>query len=127
MSIIYFDCFSGISGDMTLGALIDAGVAVDELRSWLGTMPLDGYELQATRQHKGALAGTKLEVVVTDTPAEHRDLSTILNMISVSALPPRAQARAMSIFSRLAEAEAVVHGVKPEDVHFHEVGGIDSI
>jgi len=125
MRICYFDAFSGISGDMTVGALIDAGAdrsaLVEALRS-LGTGA--AYEIERTRRR--GIAATKFRV----RPPEgerHRHLSHILRLIDAAGLPARAAQNARSIFERLGEAEAAVHGVTVEKVHFHEVGAADSI
>jgi len=125
MKICYFDAFSGISGDMTVGALVDAGadatLLVDGLRSF-GTGA--AFEIEKTR--RAGIAATKFRVVGGET-SRHRHLPQILKMIDGSALPQRAKENAAAVFRRLGEAEARVHGVPVEKVHFHEVGAVDSI
>ncbi|MCC7499513.1 MAG: nickel pincer cofactor biosynthesis protein LarC [Bryobacterales bacterium] len=125
MKICYFDAFSGISGDMTVGALVDAGadatLLVDGLRSF-GTGA--AFEIEKTR--RAGIAATKFRVVGGET-GRHRHLPQILKMIDGSALPRRAKENAAAVFRRLGEAEARVHGVPLEKVHFHEVGAVDSI
>lgn len=124
--IAYLDCFSGISGDMLLGALVDVGLAVEDLRADLAKLPLEGYEVTAERVVKGSLSGTQVSVK-TKHEHGHRGLSDILEIINGSELPAEVTLRARRIFERLAEAEARVHGRSVEEVHFHEVGAVDAI
>ncbi|HXH66186.1 MAG TPA: nickel pincer cofactor biosynthesis protein LarC [Candidatus Limnocylindrales bacterium] len=126
MKCAYFDCFSGISGDMTLGALLDAGVPLEKLRSELQGLNLPGWELSAEKVWKNGMAATYAKVRAQDTQT-HRSLSTILSLIENSALAPDVKSRADSIFQKLGEAEAAVHEVPLEKIHFHEVGAIDAI
>lgn len=126
MRIAYFDPFSGASGDMILGALLDAGLSEAALRSDLGKIDLPGYSMTVRRGERQSISGTH----VTVTPAEdqpHRHWRDIRTLIEESALDPQVRVAALSVFSRLAEAEAGVHGTSPEEVHFHEVGGVDAI
>jgi uncharacterized protein (TIGR00299 family) protein len=127
MRVAYFDCFSGISGDMTVGALIDAGLSFDELRGWLATLNLPGYELSIERVSKHGISGTKFHVQVHDPGPHHRRLRDIEALIRASALERPVQERALAIFTQLAQAEATVHRIPVDQVHFHEVGAIDSI
>ncbi len=126
MKVAYFDCFAGASGDMILGALIDAGLRPDDLRERLAALRLPGWQLNVRRVVKGGLAATTVEV---ESEAEHmeRTLADIEALIAKSTLPERDRTLALRIFHRLAEAEARVHGVSPEEVHFHEVGAVDAI
>lgn len=129
-TIAYFDCFSGISGDMTLGALVDAGLPVDWLRATLATdLPeLTGYELVAERASRHGIAGTRCQVrLAADTAQPARDWRRIRALLQASRLPERPRTLALAIFTRLAEAEAAVHGVAVDEVHFHEVGAVDSL
>jgi len=126
MKCAYFDCFSGISGDMTLGALLDAGVPVDQLRGDLQGLNLPGWELSAEKVWKNGMAATYAKVRAQDTTT-HRSLSTILGLIEKSSLSDPVKNRASAIFQKLGEAEAAVHDVPLEKIHFHEVGGIDAI
>jgi len=123
----YFDCFSGISGDMTLGALIDAGLSFDELRAHLATLNVPGYDLSAEKVKKHGIAGTKFHVEVRDPGPHHRRLQDIEALIRASALEPPVQDRALAVFTHLAQAEATIHQTHLDQVHFHEVGAIDSI
>jgi uncharacterized protein (TIGR00299 family) protein len=126
--IVYFDCASGASGDMLLGALVDLGLPLDRLRAELARVPLAGYGVEAHRVHRAGLHATKVEVRV-EAPAGsgHRGLREILGLIERSDLEGAVKERAAGLFRRLATAEATVHGTEPEKVHFHEIGAIDSI
>jgi len=126
MKQAYFDCFSGISGDMTLGALLDAGVSIEHLRNELHRLNLPGWELSAEKVWKNGMAATYAKVRAQDTTT-HRSLITILGLIEKSTLSAAVKNRAAAIFSKLGEAEAAVHDVPLEKIHFHEVGAIDAI
>jgi uncharacterized protein (TIGR00299 family) protein len=126
MKLAYFDCFSGISGDMTLGALVDAGCAVDYLREELRGLQVPGWELTAERVWKNGMAATYVQVV-TEDQSKHRSLSAILEILQQSQLAPTIRERAAAIFLKLGEAEARVHDVPLEKIHFHEVGAVDAI
>lgn len=126
MRIAYFDCFAGASGDMILGALIDAGLDPDDLRRELAKLPVEGYELRVGRVMKQHIHATDVDVVVHDHVHE-RKAAEIEAIIAGSALDPEVRARAGRIVHRLAEAEARIHGSTVADIHLHEVGGIDSI
>ncbi len=127
MRIAYFDCFSGASGDMILGALLDAGLPLAALRRELAKLRLHGFRLKTRRVTRGGLAGTKLDVVCDAHDHEHRRLSHILRILSRSGLSARVKRDASGVFRRLAEAEAKVHGTSIEEIHFHEVGAVDAI
>ncbi len=164
---LYLDTFSGISGDMFLGALVDCGLDLDTLAGELKKLPLDGYRLTCDEVYRGAFLAKRLKVLVgteesdaaaassghghehdhhhhSHGPADHahehahsvdssapttvdRSLRNILQLLASSELPDVVRTRAESVFQRLGEAEAKVHGMKVEDVHFHEVGAVDSI
>lgn len=126
----YFDCPSGISGDMALGALLDAGLPLDALAEGLrAALPvLDGYRLEAVRISQHGISGTRLTVALDPGhPQPQRDWRTIRAMLTGSALPDPVRERALAIFGALARAEAQIHGTAVDDVHFHEVGAVDSI
>ncbi len=126
MRIAYFDCFCGAAGDMILGALLSAGLAADDLRADLAGLRLDGYALDIRAIRKQGFAATRFDVRVTaDQP--HRHLHDITAIIDAADLPPRVKERSCRVFTRLAEAEAKVHGTTIEKVHFHEVGAVDAI
>jgi uncharacterized protein (TIGR00299 family) protein len=126
MKYAYFDCFSGISGDMTLGALVDAGVPVEQLRGELQGLSVSGWELTTEKVWKNGMAATYANVRAQDT-STHRSLSTILGIVEKSSLAPNVKDRAAAIFKKLGEAEAAVHDVPLEKIHFHEVGALDAI
>lgn len=125
MKIAYFDCFSGISGDMILGALLDLGVPEDLLRGELLKTRLSGYSLEVRRENRGALSG--LRFLVHQQPQPSRTFADIRRLIEESTLSPSVREKGLEIFERLAVAEARVHQVSVEQVHFHEVGAVDSI
>ena len=124
--LAYLDCFSGVSGDMLLGAIIDCGVSVGDLRGELAKLRLDGYNLSATRVTRSGLAATQAVVEVAGAPAP-RTLGDVLGIIDQSSLPHEDWEKAARIFQRLAEAEAKVHGETVEAVHLHDVGAVDAI
>ncbi len=126
MKAVYFDCFSGISGDMTLGALVDAGCSVDVLRNKLQGLAVPGWELSSEKVWKNGMAATHVRVKTQETQT-HRSLTTILDILKQSSLDHRVKARASAIFTKLGEAEAAVHNVPLEKIHFHEVGAVDAI
>jgi len=127
MRTAYFDCFSGISGDMTVGALVDAGANFEELRAQLATLNVPGYELTVEKVTKQGIAGTKFHVRVHEPGTQQRRLHDIAAILRASGLTARIQGRALEVFSRLAQAEATIHRTTIDQVHFHEVGAIDSI
>jgi uncharacterized protein (TIGR00299 family) protein len=177
MKTLYLDCFAGISGDMTVGALIDLGLDLTVLERELRKLHLEGYRLEAERVEKRGLGATQFRVILTDASHEHladdefeevhehthehdhvhehthtehdhhehdhehehhhdeaaphththRALADILALIAASELSEQVKATASRIFTRLGEAEAKVHGVPVQEVHFHEVGGVDAI
>ena len=129
MRIAYFDCFSGISGDMTLGAFLDAGLSMAALEKELAKLKVKGYALKRSRARRGALAGTKFDCVARHGHSHaHASLRGILAMIGRSALSPRVKSMSRDIFTVIGAAEAKVHGVRPgADVRLHELGELDSI
>lgn len=127
MKIIYFDCFAGISGDMTLGALIGAGADAEKLREGLAGLGVDGYRIDVGKKMTGPIEATDVHVVLSGHHHHHRRLGDILEMIRGANLSERVQRTAGGIFRKLAEAEGKVHGNSPEEVHFHEVGAVDAI
>ena len=128
MRVGYFDCFSGASGDMILGACIDAGLSLDDLRGDLAGLAVEGYTIDAQKIRKQGFAATQFDVQVDpNAPKPHRHLKDIRAILEKSKLPGAAAERAINVFTRLAEAEAAAHGTSIEKVHFHEVGAIDAI
>ena len=143
MKILYYDCFSGISGDMHLGAMIDLGVDPDGLIEQLGKLDLSGYELRITKDQRKGISGTKVDVILDgdnhhqnhghhhahdhDHQHPHRNLEDITKIIQTSELSNAVKERSIRMFRRLAEAEGKIHDQPIEKVHFHEVGAVDSI
>lgn len=143
MKILYFDCFSGISGDMTLGALIDCGVDAEDFKRELSKLHIDGYSLEITRKLKNNIMGTDVNVILHDehhghehehehhhhSHGEHihRNLEDIEHIIDESELNESVKSMSKKIFTKLANAEAKIHGKSVDEVHFHEVGAVDSI
>jgi uncharacterized protein (TIGR00299 family) protein len=144
--ILYFDCFNGASGDMVLGALLDAGLPIEDLRQALGSLAIDGASISASRVLRAGVSATKFKVEEHDASAHihvhqhahapaavaphhhaHRSLAQINDLIGKSALSPAAQARAKKLFHRLGEAEAAIHQIPIDKIHLHEVGALDSI
>jgi uncharacterized protein (TIGR00299 family) protein len=126
MKIAFFDPFSGASGDMMLGALVDAGLRLGDLSTELSKLELGGYQIRATRVGQHGIHGTRVSVDVQDD-ATHRHWSDIRDLIERSGLDEPVKRAALGVFERLAIAEAKVHDSGLEQVHFHEVGGIDAI
>ena len=126
MRIAYLDCASGISGDMTLGALVDVGVDLAELNAAVASLGLPGCRLVAAEVKKRGFRATQVTVEAEPEHA-HRHLHHIQAMIDRSTLPDRQKDLARRIFAKLAQAEAKVHGTTPEKVHYHELGAVDSI
>ncbi len=126
MKVGYFDCPSGASGDMILAALLDSGLSLDSLRDSLRTLSLPPFEFEATRDSRNGIAGTRL-VVKAPPETKARHYPEIAGMIDEAELPAVVKERAKAVFRLLGEAEAKVHGVLLEKVHFHEVGAVDSI
>jgi len=137
MKLLYLDCFAGVSGDMFLGALLDLGVSEDALRSGLAKLKLPGYSISTRRVVKQNISATKFDCIES-APAlhksaaathshDHRGFTEIAEMITGSGLSEDVKRRALSAFRRLGEAEAHIHGVPLEKIHFHEIGAVDSI
>jgi len=153
MKIAYFDCFSGISGNMILGAFIDAGMSLDNLKEGLNLLCLDGYDIEVEKVVKSGVSATHIDVILKseghhhhdhfeshksekndhahdnriNSKHTHRNLSDIIEIIENSKLPIKVKDMSLAIFYRLAEAEAVVHNSTVNEVHFHEVGAVDAI
>ncbi len=154
MKLLYFDCFAGISGDMTIGALLDLGLDFALLKSELAKLGVSGYELSLERVDRSGINAAKFDVNVVQTFSvnvahhhdhphdhshaphsalhtphshDHRSLATIKHLIETSTLSDKVKQNSLTIFQRIGEAEAKIHGVDIESVHFHEVGAVDSI
>jgi pyridinium-3,5-bisthiocarboxylic acid mononucleotide nickel chelatase len=126
MKVAYFDCFSGISGDMTLGALIDAGCDAAHLRSELARLPVPGWQMTSEKVWKNGMAATHVKVHAEDQQ-KHRSLTDILGILRDSQLAQSVRDWSMQIFRKLGAAEAQVHDVPVDKIHFHEVGAVDAI
>jgi uncharacterized protein (TIGR00299 family) protein len=124
--VAYIDCFAGASGDMLLGALVDAGLSFDELESELSKLGLSDYKLSCHTVAKHGISATKVDVDAQEGYV-HRHLSDIAKILEASSLDQDIKDRALAVFTRLAKAEAHVHGTTIEKVHFHEVGAVDAI
>jgi uncharacterized protein (TIGR00299 family) protein len=126
MSIVYFDCVAGASGDMILGSLVAAGAPLPEIERRLRALPLEGFELGEARVERHGFEAFQLRVTAHDTK-KHRHYPEIVRMLEAGHLPERVLRRASATFELLGRAEAAAHGVPIEKVHFHEVGAIDAI
>jgi uncharacterized protein (TIGR00299 family) protein len=126
-TIAYLDCFSGISGDMTLGALIDLGVPEAHIREQLAHLPVEGYSITVSSQRRASIKGTRVEVQVDQGRQTHRTYAGIRAMLDEAPMPEEALRCAQEIFRRLAQAEGHLHGTPMDQVHFHELGAVDSI
>ena len=128
MKIAYFDCFSGVSGDMTLGALLACGADEAEWRRQMVGLSVPGYDLHVQRVTRGGIAATDVSVVLFEEEAGHgRHLSDIATLLTDSALSEAVRRNVLAVFTRLADAEAKIHGTTRDEIHFHEVGAVDAI
>jgi len=128
MKVLYLDCFSGISGDMTVGALIDAGADFETIKAGLASLKVPGFRLEAEKVNKKGITATQFRVLLDEHEHHpHRHLSHIVTIINESSLPAVVKDAAIETFRLLGEAEAAIHGMTIEQVHFHEVGAVDSI
>lgn len=128
MRLLYFDCFSGISGDMSVGALIDAGADFGIIRKGLDSLGVPGFRVECEKIKKKGIAATQFRVVLDNQEHHpHRHLRHVVEIISRGELPEPVKEAAIATFRVLAEAEAKVHDSTPEKIHFHEVGAVDSI
>jgi uncharacterized protein (TIGR00299 family) protein len=127
MSFAYFDCFTGISGDMILGALIDLGVPGDFIVENVRSMPLDAFQLEISTASRMAIHGQHVKVVVEDSNKQSRDYGDIKSLIQNGPLSDKVKGLSLKVFERLAGVEASIHNCSKESVHFHEVGGVDAI
>jgi len=126
MKTSYFDCFAGISGDMIIGSLIDAGLDFLFIEQTAAKLGISGYDLSTGKVLKNSISGTSFKVhVKTDHP--HRRLSDITDIIMRSGLNESVKNSSIAIFNDIAKAEAQIHVKKIEEIHFHEIGAVDSI
>lgn len=127
VSAAYFDCFSGASGNMLLGALLDAGLSLEDLTADIARLGLQGFRLHAEQKTSHGIRGTFFAVL--DEAQEHpaRNLTAVQGIIGKSTLPVAIKEKSIAVFARLARAEARVHGVAVEEIHFHEIGAVDTL
>ena len=128
MKALYLSCFSGISGNLFVGALLDAGLSEEALREMVAALPVSGYELKFEKVVKKGITATHFDVELDPTEKQpHRHLRHIVDIIEAAELSDTVKERSIAVFTKLAEAEAKVHGTTVEKIHFHEVGGVDAI
>lgn len=128
MKALYFDCFSGISGDMALGAMLDLGIDAEEFMFEIKKLALDGYDIKISKKTVHGITGTNVEITSEEKHSHiHRKLSDITELIRASSLKPSVVETSIDIFKEIALAESAVHGVDVNEIHFHEVGAMDSI
>ncbi len=128
MKVLYYDCFAGISGDMNLGAMIDLGVDAEYLKSELAKLNIEGFHLEIKKDLRRGITGTKADVIIENPDNEkHRHLRHVEEIVNGSTLSEQVKINALKIFDLIAEAEAKVHNISKQKVHFHEVGALDSI
>jgi len=124
---IYFDCYSGISGDMILGALIDADLSLEVLRNELKKLKIDGWDIKTEKVKRCGITATKFNVIVDTKKDKSRHLSEIFDIIDKSKLSSSQKTKVKEIFQKIGNAEAKIHNTNPDDVHFHEIGSLDAI
>ena len=127
MTSAYFQCIGGASGDMMLGALLDAGLAMEDLQGALAKLDVDGYSLRAQRAQRGGLEGTHLVVELEERGRRTRTIQDFVDAVESSGLSDRVIQQSRAIFVRIGEAEAKVHGVEPGETHLHELGTLDTL
>ena len=127
MLVAYFDCFSGISGDMVLGALLDLGFPQEELKANLDSLPLSNYEIEVSLEKRMELKGTRFKARIPKPETARRTFKDIKELIEGSNLNPFVKEKSIQIFQKIAKAEAYIHQKNIEEVHFHEIGCTDSI
>lgn len=127
MRVLYFDCFSGISGDMSLAALIDAGANIDYIQQELKKLPIEKFQIETEAVVKKGVRALKLNIILDETLPKYRNYLDIISLIDKSKLNLTVKEKAKKIFKTIAEAEGKIHNVPLETVHFHEVGALDSI
>jgi len=127
MKIAYLDCFSGLSGDMLVGSLLDAGLPVEELERIISGLNLNGYKISSKKEGRNHIFGTKFSVSLREEDQKARHLEDIKEIIKSSDIPLEVVEKCISIFEKLAMTEGEIHHISPDEIHFHEVGAIDSI
>jgi uncharacterized protein (TIGR00299 family) protein len=124
--VAWFHCFSGIAGDMALGALVDAGAPLDEVAAMVQRLPVAGWSVEGHPVQRGGIAATRIEIIARETGVV-RTHTHIVGLVEEARLPVRVRDRALAVFNALAEVEGRLHRRHPSQVHFHEVGGLDAI
>jgi len=128
MKIAYLDCFSGVSGDMFVGSLLDAGLSAESIEEIIAGLKIDGFTISSAKEGRNHIFGTKFSVAFNDDVHQPpRHLKEIKGVLRSSDLPPQIVETCISVFERLAAVEAAIHHMNPDEVHFHEVGAVDSI
>ncbi|MDZ7696906.1 MAG: nickel pincer cofactor biosynthesis protein LarC [Deltaproteobacteria bacterium] len=127
MKTAFLDCFSGISGDMFLGALLDGGLPLRDLKACFQSLPLSGYDVETRREARNRIFGTQVLIHVHEGAHQHRGIQEIQAIIAEGDLSDFVKTKSLEIFHMLARVEGEIHGIPPEAVHFHEVGAVDSI
>jgi hypothetical protein len=127
MKVAYIDCFSGISGDMFLGAILDAGFPFERLKGMVMELPLDGFDIRVKKEKRHGIQGSRLMVVVDNSAQKERSFKQIIEIIDRSKLHENVKEKCKDVFFILARAEGKIHGCEPENIHFHEIGAVDSI
>jgi len=127
MKIAYLDCFSGVSGDMLVGSLVDAGLSFEELERIVSGLNLDGYTISAKKEGRNNIFGTQFHVSIKEKHQKARYLKDIKEIITSSDIPLEVVEKCISVFEKLAKAEGEIHHISPDQIHFHEVGAVDSI
>ncbi len=127
MKIAYLDCFSGVSGDMFVGSLLDAGLPIEELERIISGLNLKGYKISAKKEERNNIFGTRFFVLLQEEDQKTRYLKEIKEILESSDLPPSVLEKCILIFEKLAVAEGEIHHISPDKVHFHELGAVDSI
>jgi uncharacterized protein (TIGR00299 family) protein len=125
--IAYLDCHSGISGDMLLAALLDTSLSCETLRTALAVLPIEGYDIRHTPFQDQGISGSRFEVILSDYQQPARSYKDIAALLQASDLSPAVREQSIAIFHTLGAAESAIHGVKIDDIHFHELGAIDTI
>jgi uncharacterized protein (TIGR00299 family) protein len=127
MKIAYLDCFSGVSGDMFVGSLLDAGLPVEELERIISGLNINGYKILVKREERNNIFGTRFSVLLQEEDQRGRYLKEIKEIFKSSDLPLSVIERCIQIFEKLAMIEGEIHHISPDEVHFHELGAVDSI